>query len=389
LPLFHFAGASGVASTLGDEDLPLITAISTVGNQTTNGNASAVGYPQGSVNTTALSGGLNLQEDQRFIVTSLDTDLSDIETMYYEVTNIDYNVANPTDVTVELRDLIGSEDITLDSLTDYSEKGDIKVNMTQVNSTNVYLKFFTTDGTKSFNTAVSDTGLEVVLPANSSGQTSDLATGVPLTFIEANKDGDLGKGMQFTAFVKSTTNNKLHVLSTNVSTLEDASDVYVGYVPSDLTSKVTLDETNDEYDFDIEYYGVEVPGKVMVVGGESTTSSGGNVLGDILVKDTEVSSVATKNLIVVGGSCINSAAAALVGGAKCGAAWTTETGVGTGQFLIKGYATSSITSKLALLVAGYDAADTVKATTYLTNKNVDTSKAYKGTTSTELAVVIE
>jgi hypothetical protein len=79
----------------------------------------------------------------------------------------------------------------------------------------------------------------------------------------------------------------------------------------------------------------------------------------------------------------------LVGGAKCGAAWTTATGIGTGQFLIKGYATSTLTSGVALLVAGYDAEDTVKATTYLTNKVVDTSKTYQGTTTTETAVVID
>ena len=108
----------------------------------------------------------------------------------------------------------------------------------------------------------------------------------------------------------------------------------------------------------------------------------------MLVKDTEISSVSTKNLIVVGGSCINSAAATLVGGAKCGAAWTTATGVGTGEFLIKGYATSSLTSKVALLVAGYEATDTAKAATYLTTSTVDTSKEYKGTTSTGVATLV-
>ncbi len=103
------------------------------------------------------------------------------------------------------------------------------------------------------------------------------------------------------------------------------------------------------------------------------SASGASQIGDILVKDSEVSSVATKNLIVVGGSCINSAAASLVGGAYCGAAWTTATNVGTGEFLIKGYASPSV-GKFALLVAGYDAADTVNAATYLRNQALDTSK---------------
>ena len=103
------------------------------------------------------------------------------------------------------------------------------------------------------------------------------------------------------------------------------------------------------------------------------------------VRDSEVSSVATKNLIVIGGSCINSAAATLVGGAYCGSAWTEKTTVGSGQFLIKSYsgttATNGLTSEVALLVAGYEFTDTGNAAIYLTTKVVDTSKGYIGTTA--------
>ena len=72
----------------------------------------------------------------------------------------------------------------------------------------------------------------------------------------------------------------------------------------------------------------------------------------------------------------------MVGGAYCGAAWTEETGVGLGEFLIKSYSDSSITSEMALLVAGYDVADTVKAAIYLRTQTVDTSTGGIGTTST-------
>ncbi|MFH1326737.1 MAG: hypothetical protein ABIH59_01255 [archaeon] len=117
-------------------------------------------------------------------------------------------------------------------------------------------------------------------------------------------------------------------------------------------------------------------------------SSTSTPLGEVLVKDSEVSSVSSKNLIVIGGSCINSAAAKLVDGSYCGAAWTDATGVGTGKFLIKGYATSNITSKLALLVAGYEYPDTINAAKYLRTKAVDTSQFYIGSsaTSAELQV---
>jgi hypothetical protein len=117
----------------------------------------------------------------------------------------------------------------------------------------------------------------------------------------------------------------------------------------------------------------------------TTTTSTATQLGDVLVKDSEVSSVSSKNLIVVGGSCINSVAANLVGGALCGSSWTDETGVGSGQYLIQSFGDAYTSGKVALLVAGYDAADTVKASTFLRNQVVDTAadNKYIGTTSTE------
>ncbi|NCN86195.1 hypothetical protein GW932_00005, partial [archaeon] len=115
-----------------------------------------------------------------------------------------------------------------------------------------------------------------------------------------------------------------------------------------------------------------------------------SALGDVLVKDSEVSSVATKNLVIVGGSCINSAAATVLGVSEhtCGEAFTAATGVGAGEFLIKGVEDAYTEGKLALVVAGYDAADTANAATYLTKKDVDTSKEYKGTSETTAEVIV-
>jgi hypothetical protein len=120
-----------------------------------------------------------------------------------------------------------------------------------------------------------------------------------------------------------------------------------------------------------------------------TSSSGGvGQLGDVLYKDSESANYASKNVIVVGGSCINSAAATLLGGSYCGADFTTNAGAGAGEFVIKGFATSTLTSELALLVAGYDVADTVNAATYLRNNAVDTSSSYKGTSATSAELVV-
>ena len=153
---------------------------------------------------------------------------------------------------------------------------------------------------------------------------------------------------------------------------------------------VTTDRSeSDQYTATISYPNNQVYAQIYMAEESASITAGtsgsgiSTTLGNILFKDTETSSYANKNIIVVGGSCVNSAAASLVGGAYCGADWTDATGVGSGEYLIKGYQDSSLApGKLALLVAGYEAADTANAVTYLTKKNPDTSKAWKGTTST-------
>lgn len=107
-------------------------------------------------------------------------------------------------------------------------------------------------------------------------------------------------------------------------------------------------------------------GAVVTPGG----GGGGNVveLGSVTVKDSEVSTVSEKNLIVVGGSCVNTVAAKLLGSTTplCGAAFTDKTGISNDQWLIKSFDNPYSTGKIAMLVAGYEAADTTKAVKELT-----------------------
>jgi hypothetical protein len=89
-------------------------------------------------------------------------------------------------------------------------------------------------------------------------------------------------------------------------------------------------------------------------------------------------------LIVVGGSCVNTVAAELLGSTTplCGAAFEEKTSVGTGAFLIK---TFSRGGKFATLVAGYNADDTKNAAKYLTTQSniiIEAGKGYKGTSAT-------
>lgn len=114
------------------------------------------------------------------------------------------------------------------------------------------------------------------------------------------------------------------------------------------------------------------------------SSGGSSGLAPMVVSDTEAASL-NKNLIVVGGSCINTLAQSLLGSTTplCGSDFTAKTGVSSGQFLIE---TFSRSGKVATLVAGYDAGDTQNAAQALITQSVDTTvgKKYTGTTATSI-----
>jgi hypothetical protein len=361
------------------------------------GNASTLWWSGDTVFTTAGTGDVNaagtasdntvgnLSENQRFLVTRLDDDLTEVEQLYYEVSTIDIDDADTW--TVELEDLIGSDDLTFtDSINDTDDHGDVTVTVSAFASNNlsVVLDFSAPSGTITYNRAVSEKGLIATLPNNASGATN--ATGYVITFTQPDKDGEGGinLGVPFTITVVNTTNDRFHVSTHNLTSVdeEESNDVFIGYVPSDLATMFTFDTTADENDFSMTFYGEEVTADVSVVGGGSVSTDGG-AIGNVLVTDSQVSTVSTKNLVVVGGSCVNSAAATLLGVSPrtCTSAWTAAAGVGSGQFTIRGFSSSqqSLTSGVALLVAGYEKADTANAATALTTQTIDTSKTYTGT----------
>jgi hypothetical protein len=375
LPVMYW---NGTEAFLGEEDYLLVLA--------TANNTSSYNFTSAN-----LTGGIELAEKGRFLVTDLSTDLGDTKTAYYEVTSIDWT--SNTDVTVELEDLIGNNDLTFEDIGDTKSTGtSIDVNLTGVTNTSskVYLNF-AGDGTLSYRTAVSEKGLKVTLPT--AGFT---AAGAIINFTEADKDGDLGEGVSFSVSVNDTANDKLHVSSigtTNVTKVETTTnDLYTGIVKSDLASKITTDESADENDFEVEYFGEEVIAGVSVVGGAEVVTSDDttSALGDVIVKDTEVEAVKTKNLIVVGGSCVNSVAATLLGSAACGADFTAATTIGSGQFLIQSFANPYASSKIALLVAGYEKEDTANAATYLLNNDdldITAGKKWKSTSAIAASLV--
>jgi len=171
-------------------------------------------------------------------------------------------------------------------------------------------------------------------------------------------------------------------------------EITTGAVSSSLTLIDNPD--NDDESLGITSYGADIkvtdtsdsPAQITVMIPESAVNpmvylvsssgvSGGSTGNIMTVRDSEASTVSSKNLIVVGGSCINTVAASLLGSASplCGADFTSNTNVGAGQWLIQTFASPFSSSKVATLVAGYNAADTTNAAKALTTTEKDANFA--------------
>jgi hypothetical protein len=278
---------------------------------------------------------------------------------------------------------------------------------------------FAAGSSVSFHNIYTKTGLKILLPysvtttsmgtmapgsinfANSSAAAGSNYDTYYLHMTEENKDDDIAQGSSFrfvlTDSDSSATVAAVHVSSTNVTTYEIGdTDKFEGYVASDLATKVMVDTNPDQDTAEVEYHGSEsfadvylTAPEASVTNEETVTSTGGTVkrLGSVAVSDADAASVSGKNLVVVGGSCVNSVAASLLGGALCGADFQSKTGAGAGSFVIETFSRSD--GKVATLVAGYNAADTTNAAKYLTTQTVDTTtgKKYVGTSATSASLV--
>jgi len=293
----------------------------------------------------------------------------------YEGIDFVWNTSGAGDFTVDANDLDAAGESALISV------GQLKFNFTYagVNQTTVYL--VEADGAGNINEPAmvifeekdDNNAYQALIATPEDGGTSDDGIGVD--------------------YVKSTWDDgstSWKVTRSSDSKVSDQVDLW--------GSIITIDSSDsDQKSASISYPDEQVYAQLYMAE-ESASITAGQVaggtstpLGEVLVKDSEVSSVKAKNLIVVGGSCINSAAASLLGSAACGADFTAKTGVGSGQFLIQSFGGSTISNKIALLVAGYDAADTVNAAKYLTTQTVttDAGTKYKGTSSTSASLVTE
>ena len=207
--------------------------------------------------------------------------------------------------------------------------------------------------------------------------------------IKEHNDGDSGTGdlLTFNMSIKDEGTNdaelRVHFIEgTTQGGTDDEGDY--GYYLTRLGSYIETEE--DDYSWARLWVpGDSVEYNVYVSSSVTTTEGGDDVPREsvFVVYDNEAAQMSGKDLIVVGGSCINSIAALLLDGRSlCGPDFTTATGVGAGEYLLQTFAYEG---NVALLVAGYDASDTANAANALMSGDnaieVATDVKYKGTTA--------
>lgn len=174
--------------------------------------------------------------------------------------------------------------------------------------------------------------------------------------------------------------------STNIGSKEDDVLTHYGIVIKNPegnaeNDRVILNVPDEQVYAEVAVVGHGQEGNTSVVSGQVTTQVPVTTqipsFDGILVKDTEVESVKDKNLIIVGGSCINAEAARLLGGQACGDDFALKTGVGVGKYIIQSFASPYNPSKVAVVAAGYDAADTTRAVNDLISTGVDLAVGQK------------
>jgi hypothetical protein len=242
---------------------------------------------------------------------------------------------------------------------------------------------------------VTKDGLMVYLPVDTSTEiyTGEGAinlsvaaqTSFALNFTESDQDGNVGDGETFEVTLGHNAQGEVQAASVSTSTLAGTSmfetsndNEYVGYVNSDLSTYIVNDQDPDQRTVEISYFGEETYARIFVSeAGVTTTGGSGGTIDIVQVMDSEFATheMNTKNAIVIGGTCVNSVAAELLGVSAdtCGADWTAATGLGSGQAWIGTYDHPYATGKVATLVAGWGQGDTVNAATALATQNIDIS----------------
>ena len=297
----------------------------------------------------------NESKDSQFVVTYVSgpnaesylleaTTREDVDAVknYTSVKNLVTNLYECEDKEVNERCEIGSFYLTVNAINPDAET----VNFTRSDNTKVF-----------FDRIVSEEGLQMAFPTVTPG------SNVVITFTEENYDTEnIAAGDAFTV-TSAYGDNGMQISGTNITTYEVGnSDEFVGYLISELATKVSHDKSSDQDTLEIEYHGEEVVGNVWI-------SAPGLIVGSALVvKDIDLNPAQRAgNLVVVGGPAINSIAAELLGLDFPTYGTDPNSGFSPGMAQITLFENELTPGSVALLVAGYAKDDTMAASRALIN----------------------
>ena len=213
------------------------------------------------------------------------------------------------------------------------------------------------------------------------------AWNISLVVDDTNRDGDkyTASAGNYIFSVKLLNNSDGEIATTVASTTNGVSWVSD---PNDNTRQTYIDSYGNEITYNNPSGSpgtitVKTPDSIVkplvyVTSGAISAGSTGTGGLALIVDDSKIDTVKDKNLVVVGGSCINKVAAMIIAGSEaplCAEAWTAKTQAGPSKYIIKTvvnpYAAAD-SGKVAMLVAGYEAADTANAASKVAEKTIST-----------------
>jgi len=301
---------------------------------------------------------------------------------------------------------IGDVSLTIDRVI-YTSGGEKSVHITGDSSVN-FTTMYTAGGLKIYlpylatNISTVQGAINYTGNANGPGVAGHDEDAWYLIMDGENKDDTIAGGLEFNLTIDDTGTGSfpLHVYQVNSAgtggssgkQVGDSTGVYEAYIVDEVAPRI-VHYTKPDEDWAEVFYPTgdsESYAEVYLTDASASLSTGGSATIGAALLDTEISSAAGKSIVVVGGSCVNSVAASLLGSSTplCGADWETATGVGAGSYLIQTFDRTG--GDVATLVAGYNAGDTTNAATALTTQTVDTTpgKKYTGTTAASITSVI-
>jgi hypothetical protein len=328
---------------------------------------------------------IDIDSDDNYFVASYFED-EEAESYYIEPV---IDEVDGTDV-VSLKNILTGKYLCEDvEASDSCEFGNVEIDVDSVSDAAQTAELTVTDVlSMTFNVLYSEEGATIYLPNEDAGETGyvnlSVDTDWDLVIDEASEEGTLGGGEEITLTLGFNTEDEASVTAVDETVLSGADmletgtdHLYVGYVASDLASRIELDTDPDQDTVEVTYYGEQVYGNVYITGTGATTGS----TSWTAVKDSETSAYTSKNVIAIGGTAVNKVARKMLGLDEATPvygyedAWSTATGVDmVGKGILWMKTSPYTTGKYALLVAGYEGADTEKTANFLTLKGTTLAK---------------